>query len=180
MSRPIPRARAPRSITIAVLAFTLIGAAVATAAVAKTFTLNVAKHAKVTNMVTGKTTHPNVVVNKRGFVLYTLTGDSRKHPECLSALCRSFWPPVTVKSAKALTRAPGVKGKLSTWRHNGFTQVMLDGHPLYTFKPDSKPRVATGEGIVNFGGTWHVRMAKPASSTSPSGSGTPTPWPGGY
>jgi hypothetical protein len=67
-----------------------------------------------------------------------------------------FWFPVTVSSAKKLTAAPGVKGKLGVWHRNGFFQATLRGRPLYTFIGDSKKAVATGEGIKSFGGTWHL------------------------
>ena len=147
-------------------AVTLIAAAIAagvlaTAALAATaFTLKEAKHAKVVNFTTQKVSHANVVVNSKSIVVYTLTGDSRKHPECIkTTMCLHFWPPVTVKSMKSLSKAPGVRGKLSTWKRLGFTQVLLSGHPLYTFIMDTHKNVATGEGVVAFGGTWHARLA---------------------
>jgi hypothetical protein len=35
--------------------------------------------------------------------------------------------------------------------------VTLNGHPVYTFLQDGGRRgVATGDGVVAFGGTWHV------------------------
>ena len=35
--------------------------------------------------------------------------------------------------------------------------MTLNGHPLYTFEGDGdKAGVANGNGIVAFGGTWHV------------------------
>ena len=154
---------------VVLLATAIAAGALATAAVAASFTLKVAKHATVTNTA-GKTTHPNVVVNRKGLVVYTLTGDSRKHPECVKSNgCFMFWPPVTVKSLKSLSKAHGVKGKLGTWKRNGFIQVTLGGHPLYTYAGDTQRDVATGEGIVTFGGTWHVRLA--AGSATSSGSG---------
>jgi predicted lipoprotein with Yx(FWY)xxD motif len=175
MFRPVHRQR--RLSALVLVATGLAAAAFVTAAFAASFTLKLAKHATVTN-VKHVTTHPNVVANAKGMVVYTLSGDSRHHPQCTSKKCLRFWPPVTVKSAKQLSRATGVKGNLGTWRHNGFLQVTLDGHPLYTFLGDTKRGVATGEGIANFGGVWHVRMASPAGATTtapPVGGG-----PGGY
>ena len=83
--------------------------------------------------------------------------------------CFQFWPPVKVTSAKKLSGAHGVKGKLAVWHRNGFMQLTLGGHPLYTYAGDSKRHVATGEGIKGFNGTWHVVKASPAHS-----GGTPT------
>jgi predicted lipoprotein with Yx(FWY)xxD motif len=144
-------------------------------AIAKTFTLEVAKHAKVTNTA-GVTKRENIVVNSRGFAVYDLTGDSKHHPKCTKANhCFPIWPPVTVASARKLTKAAGVHGKLGVWRRNGFFQVTLGGHPLYRFAPDTKRRVATGEGIRSFGGTWHVIKASvPGSATGTTTSTTTT------
>lgn len=172
MSRITPLAHRRR--LIAVVAVAVLAATFAATALAASFTLKVAKHAKVTS-VHGVTTHPNVVVDAKGMVLYTLTGDSRRHPECTKANgCLKFWPPATVKSARKLAKAPGVKGKLGTWKRNGFIQLTLDGHPLYTFIGDTRKGIATGEGLASFGGTWHVRLAAPAgskASRSQSGAG---------
>jgi len=157
----------------------LAGAAVlamAGMAIAKSFTLNVAKNATVTNMTAHSTKHESILVNGKGFAIYWLTGDSKSHPECTKANeCFSFWPPVTAASAKGLAKAPGIEGKLSTWSRNGFVQAVLNGHPLYTFAPDTKRDDATGEGVVGFGGTWHVEVPgdpKPAGAMAP---GDPAP-----
>ena len=164
---------------LAVSAIAVLTAAVlASAAVAASFALKVAKHAKVTS-VQGVTTHPNVVVNSKGRVVYTLTGDSRTHPECVKSNgCLAVWPPVTVKSVRAASKATGIKGKLGTWKRNGFIQLTLNGHPLYTFAGDTQKDVATGEGIQHFGGTWHVVKAAGASSATPAPA-TPAPSAGG-
>jgi len=153
----------------------LAGAAVlamAGMAIAKSFTLNVAKNATVTNMTAHKTKHESIIVNGKGFAVYWLTGDSKTHPECTKAnSCFSVWPPVSAASAKSLTKAAGIKGKLTAWARNGFNQAVLAGHPLYTFAPDSKKDDATGEGIVGFGGTWHVGVPgdpTPAGAMAPS------------
>jgi predicted lipoprotein with Yx(FWY)xxD motif len=137
-------------------------------ALARTFTLRVAKDAQVTNTAGMTSTEP-ILINGRGRAVYDLSGDSKKHPECTKGNgCIQFWLPVTVSSAKALTKAPGIKGRLATWRRNGFVQATLAGHPLYTFVADDQQRVATGEGIKSFGGTWHVIKAGGAA-TGPTG-----------
>jgi predicted lipoprotein with Yx(FWY)xxD motif len=137
---------------------------------ATSFTIALAKNAPVTNQ-SGKTTHEAIAVTSRGGAVYTLSGDSAAHPKCTAAnQCFSFWPPVKVKSAKSLSKAPGIKGKLGTWRRNGFIQLTLSGHPLYNFSGDSHKNSAKGEGIKGFGGTWHV-VSEGASSGSTSGSG---------
>ena len=85
-----------------------------------------------------------------------------------------FWFPVTIFSAKKLTAAPGVKGKLGVWHRNGFFQATLRGRPLYTFIGDSKKAVATGEGIKSFGGTWHVIKTSATTKATSTTNSTPS------
>jgi predicted lipoprotein with Yx(FWY)xxD motif len=141
-------------------------------AIAKTFTLTVARNATVA----GKTEAIAVVAHGRP--VYTLSGETARHLKCTKAnQCLSFWFPVTVKSRKSKpTAAPGIKGKLGKIRRNGVFQVTLSGHPLYTFKFDSKADVATGEGIKSFGGVWHVvKASRQASKTTSTGTTMSTP-----
>jgi predicted lipoprotein with Yx(FWY)xxD motif len=171
------------AIVVAALAG-LASAAMVGLAVAKTLTLQVAKGASVTNTA-GSTTTEAIVINTKGRAVYTLSGDTTKHPKCTKAnTCFQFWPPVTVSSAKGLSKAAGVKGKLGIFKRNGIMQVTLGGHPLYTFSQDHKKANATGEGLVAFGGTWHVVKDPSAGSSTGNTSSTPTmttptsPYPG--
>ena len=174
-SQPKPHPARRRHAALLIAALAGLGAAVLVmVAGARTFTLQVAKSAKVTNTV-GATTRENIVVNLRGRAVYDLSGDSRRHPECTKAKgCFQFWPPVTVSSPKKLSKAPGVLGRLRVWHRDGFFQVTLAGHPLYTFAGDSRRHVATGEGLRSFGGTWHVIRALGASSPGAATTSTST------
>ncbi len=168
--RPARRHATKIAATTIVVTAGFAAAALVGVALAKTVTLQVAKNARVTNQ-SGTTKTQNIVVNARGFALYTLTGDSKSHPKCTKANhCFSFWPPLTVSSAKQLSKAPGIKGKLGVWHRNGFFQVTLAGHPVYRFAPDTQRHHATGEGVVSFGGTWHVQKpgATSGSATMPT------------
>jgi predicted lipoprotein with Yx(FWY)xxD motif len=141
---------------------------------AKTFTLELAKGAKVTNQ-SGTTKTEKIAVTPRGFAVYELSGDSAAHPKCTSSNgCFSFWPPVKERSARGLSEAPGVAGKLGSWRHNGFIQLTLSGHPLYTFSADKRKDNATGEGVHGFNGIWHAVAEGRASSGSGGMPSTPT------
>jgi predicted lipoprotein with Yx(FWY)xxD motif len=153
-------------------------------AVAKTPTLHVATGASVTNQ-SGSTKTENIVINGKGRAVYTLSGDTTRHPKCTKTSgCFSFWPPVTVSSAKSLSKASGVKGKLGTFKRNGITQVTLGGHPLYTFSNDHKKNNATGEGVNAFGGIWHVvkdgagGSSQSSTTTTTTSSTTTSPYPG--
>ncbi len=157
------------AVVVAITALSLVGIALA-----KTFTLTVAHGARVTN-VQGQVTHENIVVTGRGRAVYTLSGDSAHHPECTAHNgCFAFWPPVTVRSAHRLNKAGSVRGRLGTWRRDGFLQVTLSGHPLYNFAGDPHVRMANGEGIQSFGGTWHVGKG-PARRATGTPASTPMP-----
>ncbi len=157
------------SVAIAVAGFAT--AALVGVAIAKSFTLKIEKNAKVTNQQ-GVTKHKNILTF-HGSAVYLLTGDRKSHPECVSSVCLQAWPPVTVSSAKKLSKAPGISGKLAVWQHKGLghmiNQVTLGGHPLYRFAGDKPNGAATGEGI-SFGPTevWHA-----FSASAPKAGGTP-------
>jgi predicted lipoprotein with Yx(FWY)xxD motif len=149
---------------VAMLALAAVIAVMAVSANAASTTIGV-KTVKV-----GGKSEP-VAVNSKGVTVYTLSGESVKHLECTTKQCFTAWPPVTVHG-KA-TMASGVKGKLGTFKRDGFTQVTLNGHPLYTFEGDgNKAGVANGNGIVAFGGTWHVVAEGSAKAAqAPAGGG---------
>jgi predicted lipoprotein with Yx(FWY)xxD motif len=148
---------------IAMLALAAVIAVMAMSANAASPTIGV-KNVKV-----GGKAQP-IAVNSKGVTVYTLSGDSAKHMKCTKANgCFAFWPPVTVKGKPTIS---GVKGTLGTFKNSGVTQVTLNGHPLYTFSEDhNKAGVATGNGVVSFGGTWHVVASSGASAASASGGG---------
>ena len=161
------------SIAIAISGFAM--AALVGVAIAKSFTLKVEKNAKVTNQQ-GVTKHKNILTF-HGSAVYMLTGDKKSHPECASSTCLQAWPPVTVSSAKKLSKAPGISGKLGVWRHMGLgqmiNQVTLGGHPLYNFSGDKPNGTAKGEGI-SFGPTevWHAFSVASSKAAGGQGSGT--------
>lgn len=131
----------------------------------------------ITKSVPVKSRIDSVVVNAKGLTVYTLSGETAHHVKCTKAnTCLQFWFPVEVSSARTkLSAANGIKGKLSRLHRGGFYQVTLGGRPLYTFVGDgAKQRRATGEGIVSFGGTWHVIAVKSASSMTATTMTTPT------
>jgi predicted lipoprotein with Yx(FWY)xxD motif len=97
----------------------------------------------------------SVAVNARGVTVYELGPETTHHLVCRSRACFAAWPPVKAKGA--VTKMAGVKGRVGTIRRDGFTQVTLNGKPVYTFVEDGGRRgEAQGDGIRNFGGVWHV------------------------
>jgi predicted lipoprotein with Yx(FWY)xxD motif len=180
MSFRPPRAAArPRRFTL-ILVTALAGiatAALVSVAVAKTFTLEIAKNATVTNSTnpTAMSKTENIAVNSKGRAVYTLSGETKSHPKCTSSMCLGIWPAVTVPSGKKPTAQAGIKGKLGVWHRKGFNQVTLNGHPLYTFSADTKKDAANGDGIVHFGGTWHVVKTSASKQSSTNTGTTPAP-----
>jgi predicted lipoprotein with Yx(FWY)xxD motif len=180
MPRPMkPVGRWPRSLAMALAVAGLALAAFAGIALAKSFTLKVAKNERVSNITNPKqaTKTESILVNSKGGAVYTLSGDSKSHPKCLDATCRMFWPPVTVASAKSkVTAGPGVKGKLGIAHRGKIFQVTLNSHPLYTFSQDKSKGKAVGDGVVAFKGTWHVWAVKSSKGTnSPPPMSSPLP-----
>ena len=148
-----------RSIRAALALAALVALVPAAVALAKVVALKVAPRAAVTN-VAGTTRHEAITVTAHGFAVYTLSGDSTRHPRCTAANgCFDVWPPVTVGSARGVAVAHGVRGRLGIWHRGRTLQLMLAGHPLYRYAPDTSRDSASGEGIQSFGGTWHVVRA---------------------
>jgi predicted lipoprotein with Yx(FWY)xxD motif len=115
-----------------------------------------------------------VLTNSAGFTLYWFAPDTSTTSKCTGS-CAAFWPPVKGPA----TAGSGVTGTLGTiTRPDGTTQATYDGHPLYTYKGDTAPGQAKGNGLNISGGVWHEVTVSgsgaPAASTSPSAGG------GGY
>ena len=136
----------------AVLVAAAVGVlALAGSASSKSPTLGVGKSVQV-----GAKTE-SIAVTARGVAVYQLSPETAQHLLCASSTCLKFWPPVKVAEGAKLTKGAGLKGKLGTLTRKGFTQLTLNGHPVYTFSEDKgKKGEAHGEGIKGFGGTWHV------------------------
>jgi predicted lipoprotein with Yx(FWY)xxD motif len=90
----------------------------------------------------------NVLVDASGRTVYELVGDSTSHPTCTGA-CLSIWPPV---------------------KTNG-TQVVVNGHPVYTFAEDTASGQTKGQNVTDQWGKW---LALDASGNPISGSTTPS------
>jgi predicted lipoprotein with Yx(FWY)xxD motif len=107
-----------------------------------------------------------VLTNAKGFTLYSFAPDTATKSACNGA-CATAWPP---QPASATVTSPYTSIK----RPDGITQLVFNGHPLYTFTGDTAPGTASGNGVNAFGGLWHEvpasGAAAPASSAS-TGSG---------
>jgi predicted lipoprotein with Yx(FWY)xxD motif len=103
-----------------------------------------------------------VLTNAKGFALYSFAPDTATKSACTGA-CAAAWPP---QPATATAKSPYTTIK----RSDGSTQLVFDGHPLYTYIADTSPGTASGNGVNAFGGVWKEvpasGSAAPASSTS--------------
>lgn len=123
-------------------------------------------------VMTGKIGGAKVLTNAKGFTLYWFALDTSTKSMCTSAACVSFWPPV-----KGPVSGSGIKGTFGTiTRPDGSVQATYDGHPLYTFKGDTAPGQASGNGVNAQGGVWHEATVSgtaphPTSSSSSGGGG---------
>ena len=157
---------ARRKIWLPLLAVAVVTAVAATGlALAKSIhtTLRTAQNSKLGQ---------GIVVDSQGRTVYELAPETTHHLLCTSPACFMFWPPVMVRSAHVkLSKATGIKGKLGMIHRSGFFQVTLGGRPLYRYSGDSAAGQANGQGIMTFGGTWHV-VAAPSHSSSPGSTTT--------
>lgn len=115
-------------------------------------------------------------VNPAGMTTYVFDADTQPNVSTCFASngCSGLWPSVAPAGSGALPT-----GWSSFVRGDGKTQLAYNGRPLYTYAGDTAAGQATGDGIVSFGGAWHV--ARPAgSSPGTAPNTTPTPNPTGF
>jgi predicted lipoprotein with Yx(FWY)xxD motif len=112
-----------------------------------------------TSLKTMSTSIGNVLVDANGRTVYELVGDSVSKSTCTGA-CLSIWPPV---------------------KTNG-TQVVVNGHPVYTFIQDTASGQTKGQNVTDQWGKWLALDASgnpisaapsqaPTSSKAPNGGG---------
>jgi predicted lipoprotein with Yx(FWY)xxD motif len=95
-----------------------------------------------------------VLVDSQGHTVYMFEKDESDESYC-NGSCAKVWPPVTAKGQPKA--GSGVSSsKLTTLkRDDGSTQVVFDGHPLYTYVKDEDTEDAYGNGLDQFGAEWY-------------------------
>jgi len=118
---------------------------------------------------TAKVSGNTVLTNSQGFVLYWFARDNSTKSHCHGS-CTAFCPP-----EKGPVTGSVIKGTFGTiTRSDGSKQATFNGHPLYTYKGDSQPGEAKGNGLNINGGLWHevtTTGAAPAPNPSPTTTG---------
>jgi predicted lipoprotein with Yx(FWY)xxD motif len=122
-----------------------------------------------------------VLVNSRGFTLYTFARDQHKQVTCTGA-CAAVWPPLRLMTGKPTAGGAAQTTMLASDKNPaGRSVVTYAGWPLYTYTADTAPGEAKGQGLNLNGGLWHVIsptgtviMSKTSSVSGSSGGGTTT------
>lgn len=118
-----------------------------------------------------------VLVAADGHTLYRLTTDTPTTSTCTGS-CGQLWPPLTVPAGTTPRAAAGMTGTLGTiTRSDGTVQVTYQGHPLYTYAPDTTASDVLGQGV---GGVWFVVSASGSSTTAATSTPPTTAKSGGY
>ena len=94
-----------------------------------------------------------ILVNSQDRTLYLFKRDSRGKSACTGA-CAQFWPPLRASGAPTAGRGVSASKLGTIRRSDGKPQVTYNGHPLYTFRQDTKPGQTHGQGLTAFGGSW--------------------------
>ncbi len=96
-----------------------------------------------------------VVFDRRGFVLYAFTRDSRTSA-CYGA-CAKAWPPYFAPKGTFRVGA-GLKRSLlgTVKRKSGRRQVTYAGRPLYYYVGDRRPGQILCQDVVEYGGRWLI------------------------
>jgi predicted lipoprotein with Yx(FWY)xxD motif len=96
-----------------------------------------------------------ILVNSQGLTLYDFHKDKGGKSACYGA-CAKIWPPLTTTGPPHGTSGVEASKLGTSSRTDGTTQVTYGGHPLYSYVGDKKPGEAAGNGITEFGGSWHA------------------------
>lgn len=145
----------------AVAALAIVVAGCGSSSSGGTSTVAPAKAVAASSLQTHSTKIGTVLVNSKGLTIYELDGDTTSNQICDSS-CQAFWSPVT----------------------SGGNQIVINGHPAFTFTMDSAAGDVHGQGTKDTWGTWHAldtsgnpiagaakTPVAPTASTSSSGGG---------
>lgn len=88
-----------------------------------------------------------VLTNTAGLTLYYRTQDTATSVTC-TGTCAANWPPVLATGVP--THSASVTGTLTVFAGPLGSQVLYNGHPLYTWVKDTAAGMASGQGIGGF------------------------------
>ena len=112
-----------------------------------------------TTLTVVRTRYGPAVADDEGQVLYAYTDDTPSTSACQASWCLVDWPPLQVSGLPSA--APGITAPVSVIEGGGgVRQIVLGGHPLYTFAGDLHPADVRGQGI---GSNWF--LVSPSGAT---------------
>jgi predicted lipoprotein with Yx(FWY)xxD motif len=95
-----------------------------------------------------------VLVDSQGHTVYMFEKDESDESYC-NGSCAKVWPPVTTKGQPPAGSGVSASKLTTLKRDDGSTQVVFDGHPLYTYVKDEDTEDAYGNGLDQFGAEWY-------------------------
>ncbi len=95
-----------------------------------------------------------VLVDSQGNTVYMFEKDESDESYC-NGSCAKAWPPVTTKGQPQAGSGVSASKLTTLKRDDGSTQVVFDGHPLYTYVKDEDTEDAYGNGLDQFGAEWY-------------------------
>src|SRR5437870_5857032 len=163
MRQPMTSLRTPARIMVGLAALTL-AACGGTTAINPAASSGTALIHTASMKIGGKT--ETVLKNAKGLTLYYFTPDTATSIACTGG-CASTWPPLLSPSG-APTSTPALPGTLSLLNGSNGSQVLYNGHPLYTYSKDGDSGDAYVQGLF---GKWFAATpdlaAAPAASAKP-------------
>jgi predicted lipoprotein with Yx(FWY)xxD motif len=119
----------------------------------------------------GESSLGHILLDRRGLALYTYGHDGRNVSHC-TEVCERVWPPATVSGKPTIGAGVSPSKMRTIERANHSTQLVYNGHPLYTFSEDTHRGQMGGEGFL---GVWFVvspagnPVKKPGTASAPAG-----------
>jgi predicted lipoprotein with Yx(FWY)xxD motif len=156
MRRLLARTRLP--VVALVAAGLAVGIAVSASAATSKHVVEVKKNAKLDT---------SILVNRKGFTLYSLSAETHGRFICTDKVCLSLWKPLVVSRG---TKPTGASKLATIGRPDGRMQVTYRGLPLYSFVEDGKPGDTKGNGFKDVG-TWRVATLGATKAPPPPPSG---------
>ncbi len=120
-----------------------------------------------TGMIKVKGKRERVLMDAKGYTLYYFTKDTPKASHCTGG-CSTLWPALLTKAAR-LPKPAGLKGRLAVVKDSHGRQVSYNGHLLYTYRGDTKPGQAAGQGFLK---EWWVATPNLKAPAQHSGGGS--------
>jgi predicted lipoprotein with Yx(FWY)xxD motif len=100
----------------------------------------------------------NVLVDGRGRTLYLFGADTGTKSAC-SGACAVNWPPLVASGTATVGNGAKASFVGTSTRSDGKQQVTYNGHPVYLFAGDQQAGDTNGQGLNEFGGSWHALTA---------------------